>query len=276
MRKHVVLTILVLLMNAPVSIADVETTFMQGLGDSHYKRVNSEIVGRPYHIFIMLPDEYEQASIKKYPTIYILDGGGLFPLLTAYYRYLKFGNEVPDVIIIGISYGSDNFERGNYRSTDFTAKSSERKHWGGAEKFQHFLSAELMPYVEKNYRSDSQRRVIFGQSIGGQFVLYTAQTRPELFWGHVASNPALHRNLSFFLEKHTKPNSATKTSKVFVASASNDDPSFLEPRVKWIEHWSDREDRPWHLKVETLDGHSHMSAPPAAFRQGITWLFSTE
>jgi predicted alpha/beta superfamily hydrolase len=40
------------------------------------------------------------------------------------------------------------------------------------------------------------------QGLGGQFVLYTALTRPDLFWGHIASNPALHRNLPFYPENH--------------------------------------------------------------------------
>ena len=101
--------------------------------------------------------------------------------------------------------GSDTFEGGNFRSTDYTAPSEERDYWGGAEKCQLFLSSELLPRIENDYRSDSSQRVIFGQSIGGQFVLYTALTESNLFWGHIASNPALHRNLPFFLQQHGKP-----------------------------------------------------------------------
>ena len=112
-----------------------------------------------------------------------------------------------------------------------------------------------------------------GQSLGGQFVLYTAQTRPDLFWGHIASNPALHRNLDFFLT--TRPASASQ-SKLFVASATGDSPQFREPALRWIEHWSRDDALPWQLQVVHLEGHSHMSAPPASFRQGLHWLFDGE
>jgi predicted alpha/beta superfamily hydrolase len=266
----------VFLMTASMSALAVETRFMQGLGDSHYRRIDSETLGRPYHIFVMLPDGYEQSPGENYPTIYLLDGGALFPLLAAYYRYLNFGEEIPDAIIVGISYGSDSFEEGNYRATDYTATASERDYWGGADKFQRFLRDELLPFIEKSYRSRADRRVIFGQSIGGQFVLYTALTRPDLFWGHVASNPALHRNLPFFLRYHGKAEVAGEQSRLFVGSGSRDDPRFRVPTLEWIEHWSDSGDSPWQLKTMNLEGHTHMSAPPATFRQGMTWLFSND
>ena len=35
-------------------------------------------------------------------------------------------------------------------------------------------------------------------------------------------------------------------------------------------------DSDWQLKTMSLDGHTHMSAPPASFRQGMTWLFSKD
>lgn len=264
------------LMAVSTASSAVETRFMQGLGDTRYQQIDSEIIGRRYHIFIMLPDGYEQSAEEYYPTIYVLDGGALFPLVSAYYRYLNFGEEIPDAIVVGISYGSANFEDGNYRATDYTAKSSERDYWGGAEKFQHFLSDELLPLIERTYRSRADRRVIFGQSIGGQFVLYTALTMPDLFWGHIASNPALHRNLPFFLQTYGKGASARKQSKLFVGSGSLDDPRFRVPALEWIEHWNNNDDNPWQLKTMNLDGHSHMSAPPASFRQGMTWLFSKD
>lgn len=256
------------------SASAVETRFMQGLGDTRYQRIDSEIIGRPYHIFVMLPDGYDASPEQHFPTIYVLDGGALFPLLSAYYRYLNFGQEIPDAIIVGISYGSDNFEDGNFRSTDYTARSPDRAYWGGAKKFQSFLSGELFPLIEQTYRSRADRRVIFGQSIGGQFVLYTALTKPGLFWGHVASNPALHRNLPFFLQMHGKSEKVGEQSKLFVGSGSMDDPRFRAPALEWIQYWSNNDEKPWQLKTMHLDGHTHMSAPPASFRHGMSWLFS--
>ena len=251
-----------------------ETAFMQGLGDVRYHHVNSEAVGRGYHIYVRLPAGYEETD-QDYPTLYLLDGGNIFPMLAPYYQYLNFGEEVPEMIIVGISYGSDTFEGGNLRSTDFTAPSEARERWGGAPRFQAFLRDELFPIIENGYRSNENRRIVFGQSLGGQFVLYTALTQPKLFSAHIASNPALHRNLEFFLQDHADYAGPTQ-SQLFVASGTDDDPRFRDPAVTWIRHWNAHQQVPWQFKAVDLDGHSHMSAPPAAFRQGLIWIFNSD
>ena len=252
-------------------LAEADTRYLQGMGDARYERFESEILGRGFHVFVRLPDDYEQAADTRYPTIYLLDGGVQFPMLATYHWYLGLGDEVPDAIVVGISYGDSTFEGGNYRSTDFTAPADDREYWGGAPKFQRFFSDELIPHIESHYRARNDRRIIFGQSLGGQFVLYTALTKPDLFWGHIASNPALHRNLSFFLQAHS---AAKSSAKLFVASGSLDAPRYRGPAIEWIDHWSGTADKPWQLETITLDGHTHLSAPPAAFRTGMTWLFS--
>ncbi|MFT5500486.1 MAG: putative alpha/beta superfamily hydrolase [Woeseiaceae bacterium] len=114
---------------------------------------------------------------------------------------------------------------------------------------------------------------VVGQSIGGQFVLYTALTKPDLFWGHIASNPALHRNLQYFLQQHSEAKPAMARSRLFVGSGTLDDPQFREPAQEWIAYWSSVQNKPWDFRAVNLEGHTHMSAPPASFRQGMRWLF---
>ena len=254
---------------AEAAAQTVDPQYLQGLDNLRYHLIESENVDRAYHLYVRLPDEYALTD-SRYPVVYVLDGGSLFPLFASYAGYLEFGKEMPDSIIVGISYGARDFAGGNFRSTDYTAPSAERGHYGGAEKFQAFLKQELIPFIESEYPADPARRVIFGQSIGGQFVLYSAQTEPGLFWGHIASNPALHRNLGFFLE--TIPDGPART-RLFVASATGDDPVFREPALAWIAHWTSKQVAQWDLEVRHLDGHSHMSAPPASFREGLAWLF---
>ena len=202
----------------------------------------------------------------------VVVGGTLYPLFASYTRLLRFAGDVPDFILVGISYGTDDWQQGNDRSHDYTAPTDERDHWGGAEDFREFLDGELLPLIESTYRSDASRRVLFGRSLGGQFVLYSAQTRPSLFWGHIASNPALHRNLPLFLAM--RPDTPEVTSHLFVSSAVNDDPRFRVPALEWIAHWTEEEDLPWRLHVEDLEGHNHFSTPAAAFRRGLSWLFA--
>ncbi len=274
MRRCSILLILWSAFAAQGFSQSVDTKYLQGFGDVRYHRVESKAAEHTYHVFVRLPESYSANAGRSYPTVYLLDGGSTFPMLAGYYRYLAFDEEVPDLILVGISYGTADWKNGNNRSHDFTAPSPQREHWGGAVDYQKMLRTELLPLIEKTYPSDPSRRVIFGQSLGGQFVLYTAQTDTDLFWGHIASNPALHRNLDFFLK--APATSQRSESKVFVSSGSDDDPRFREPAVAWMQHWSEVPSPPWELEMRTLDGHTHFSAATAAFRQGLVWLFSSE
>lgn len=245
--------------------------YLQGLNNPDVLSVHATELDRSFNIFVRLPKGYDTAK-GSLPTLYLLDGGHTFPMLSAYYQYLAFGEEAPDIIIVGISYGADTFENGNFRGSDFTAKAESRDHYGGAPKFQAFLKDDLLPHIETRYRSDPAKRMIFGQSLGGQFVLYTAQTQPTLFWGHIASNPALHRNLEFFLENLSSDSDSG--SYLYVSSGTEDDDRFRIPAKRWMQHWQQVTNKPWRLKTVDLPGHSHFSAAPAAFRGGIEWFFS--
>ena len=263
------------LLSVPSMAAAVSLSLpgLHGLGDvRHHEIEYADGEGR-LHVLVGLPDGYDGSSTRRYPTLYLLDGGVLYPQLQGYYSYLLFGEEIPEMIIVGLSYGTDDWQQGNRRSTDYTAPTDEREFWGGAAAFQDVLREQVLPLVEKTYASDPARRLLFGQSLGGQFVLYSAQTDPGLFWGRIASNAALHRNLPLFLEM--RPQAPTREVHLFVASASHDDSRFLEPRSKWIDTWTARDDKPWRLRVETLDGHGHFSAPPVAFRNGLRWIFGS-
>jgi len=253
----------------PVSIEG-----LQGLGETRHHVAVSELLDKRLHILVGLPDGYDASADESYPTVYILDGGELYPLLKSYSNYLYNGGEAPELILVAIFYGTDDWQQGNDRSHDYTAPADEREFWGGAGEFLGFLRDELLPFIETNYRSSPDKRIVFGHSLGGQFVLYSAQTEPGLFWGHIASNPALHRNLPLFLDM--RPETPLSLTHVFVGDASEDDTRFLEPRTRWIEHWTGKSDLPWALHTETLEGHNHFSAPPASFRRGIRWLFADE
>ena len=269
-----ILFITISLLSSFVSRADsLDTGLLQSLGEVRYHELIPAQLGRRLHIFVDLPEDYQESD-QSYPTVYLLDGGNTFPLLAAHHHYLRFGDETPKAILVGVSYGADTFKEGNWRSTDYTAASKEREFWGGAAVFQAVLQDELIALVESNYRSDPARRVLFGQSLGGQFVLFNALTKPGLFFGHIASNPALHRNLPFFLSWHGDKEITLPVSRVFVSSGEFDAPVFRQPTLEWIRHWQQVSPRPWTLETRTLAGQTHFSATPEAFRQGMDWLFS--
>lgn len=259
----------------PLRAAEAPLDYLQGLGSLHYHRLDSSVLKRGLHIYVREPGPVEWDGQGDLTTVYLLDGGGTLPVLAGQTHYLRLGEEIEPVLLVAISYGATTFKAGNWRSTDFTAPSDEREYWGGAATFQSMLRDELIPLVERMYPADPARRVIFGQSLGGQFVLFSALTDPRLFRAHIASNPALHRNLPFFLQWRGDSKPPVAASLLFVSSGSLEDEAFRAPTLAWVAHWNEQACAPWRLAFMTLEGQTHYSALAEAYTQGMRWIRKT-
>ena len=236
-----------------------------------YFRFESRSVGRPFHIYVRLPEGYDEGSSERYPVVYLLDGDSLFPILAANHVFLTYDDGLPEAIVVGIAYGSFDPET-NKRGFDFSAPAPDADPGqGGAPAFHEFLKSELLPEVESRYRADSSRRVLFGQSRGGYMVLYSAFTDPDLFWGRIASNPAFEPGRDRFFAPAA---SATRDDLgLVVTSGSRDLPELREAALAWFQEWQGRDDAPWALNAVTIEGGTHAADSPNSYRLAMLWLF---
>ena len=85
--------------------------------------------------------------------MYLLDGQWTFKLLASIYFGLRHGMFVPEMIIVGITYGGESPDYERLRAMDYTPTQAEgMEHTGDGPKFRAFLKKELIPFVEKNSR----------------------------------------------------------------------------------------------------------------------------
>ncbi len=242
---------------------------LPALTGTHFP-LTSGNTGRTYHIHVRLPDGYDVAGTETYPVVYVLDGDSLWPILAANHLFLTYDDALPEAIIVGIAYGSFSPEI-NARSVDFMPPGSAG-YEAGAPDFARFLEDEVLPVVETRYRADPQRRILFGQSRGGSFVLYSAFTHPDLFWGRIASNPAFAPTEAFF---HGDPAQASRSDlKLMVTSGEQDRPDLREAALRWAEAWEDRADQPWNARVQTIAGGTHAANSTDSYRAGLRWFFT--
>ncbi len=237
-----------------------------------YFKFESRTVGRPFHIYVRLPEDYDESSSERYPVVYLLDGDSLFPILAANHLFLTYDDDLPEAIVVGIAYGSFDPET-NQRGFDFSAPAPDAgPGQGGAPAFHAFLKSELLPEVESRYRTDLSRRVLFGQSRGGYMVLYSAFTDPDLFWGRIASNPAFEPGRDRFFAPAA---SATRNDLgLVVTSGSGDLPELRESALAWFQEWQGRDDTPWALNTVTIKGGTHAADSPKSYRLAMSWLFN--
>ncbi len=272
MARILILFLIALMAMTAAKAQEAPIRYLHSVSPDGYHEVAAKELGRPFHIYVRLPDDYARSK-DRYPVIYLLDGGFTYPMLAAYFRLLSIDEKLPNAILVGVSYGAEGFENGNYRGTDFTAPSEERDHWGGASAFQRFLKNELLPFVAERYRTDENRRVLFGQSLGGQFAVYSAMTDPDLFWGRIANNPALHRNLQFFMDIEPAPPQGD--THLVVTTSTEEAAEFREPSQRWVRHWTTERAAPFQITVVEMPGERHAAATPIAFRAGLRRLFPT-
>jgi predicted alpha/beta superfamily hydrolase len=130
--------ILAFLLSFQLEANESDLNKLTGFQNSQYHLFHSDSINHDYHIYVNPPASYD--ADKKYPTVYLLDGGITFPLLAGYYRYLNLAEELPAMIVVGISYGTHDYKKGNRRSTDFTAPAKDRDYYGGAGQFSKMLA----------------------------------------------------------------------------------------------------------------------------------------
>lgn len=261
---------------SPAAAQEGNVDYLHGLNGSTTHTLTATATGQTYGIHVRLPEDYSET--RRYPTIYLLDGGITYPLLGGYYRYLNLAGDVPNLIVVGIAYPGNSFPKGNLRGGDFTAPAESAAHFGGGPDFLDFFASDLFAFIEGKYAADPASRILFGQSLGGQFGILAAETRPELFYGIISSNPALHRNLEYFLafaENDVADNDVAPSHKtrLYVSLASNDDDRFRIPARRWAAHMRQQTGRPYSLKIAEAKAHNHFSAAPEAFRNGLIWIF---
>lgn len=236
-----------------------------------YFRIESRKVGRPFHVYVRLPDGYDPASATLHPTVYLTDGDSLFPILAANHLFLTYDDGLPEAIVVGVAYGG--FDPAvNRRSVDFqTPGEGVAPEAAGAAAFQAFLRTELIPEIEGRFRSDPARRVLFGQSRGGAFVLWSAIHDPDLFWGRIASNPSLTPGLESLMGAAAP--SARDDLGLAIVSGTRDRPDLQEEAALWGSAWEARADRPWRLLRARVEGGTHAANAADAYRRGMNWLF---
>jgi predicted alpha/beta superfamily hydrolase len=184
------------------------------VGQSH--RLRSSVLDEERTFRVQLPESYGWAKDRRYPVLYVLDGKTHFLHTFGSVGYLAAQGEIPEMIVVALD--------STVRIRDFT-QSDWSTAWvggGGAANFKRFLSSELIPHIERTYRTDGFR-VLAGHSAGGQFVLYCLTSEPSLFQAYLAFSPSLDWDDNLPQKSLAKSFEAARSLKAFLYVARSDD-----------------------------------------------------
>lgn len=202
MRSNILLFILLGFLNSGICYAQVINVKI-GIKDS----LLSKTLNENRQLIVSLPKDYE-----TYPVLYVLDGNE-FSLLEAIMVTWELRAKMIIVAILNTDRDRDMMPLSTptYEVTN-----------PGAENFLSFIGNELIPHIEKSYRSNGQR-TIRGCSLSGLFIMYAFLEKPELFDNYIGNSAGWYADMNYYFEALTDKSFKNKDQfngkKMFVANS---------------------------------------------------------
>ena len=154
--------------------------------------LQSAAVGELRRVNVYTPPGYAGDS-TAYPVLYMPDGGieEDFPHITVTVDSLIRARATAPVIVVGIE---NTVRRRDLNGPTTVPRDLELAPLaGGSNAFRRFIGDELMPEIDRRYRTTGQTAIV-GESAAGSFVVETLFLEPALFGRYIAMDPALYWN----------------------------------------------------------------------------------
>lgn len=246
------------------------------LEHTEHRTLRSDVIGHTYDLFVSLPADYATSG-RAYPVLYVLDGWH-FPLMAFFQNNNQYSRRIPPVIIVNIGHGR-GADTMRLRARDFTPTPlADVPGSGGAPAFLDFLEREIIPYVDRTYRTDPTDRGLLGHSLGGLFALHALVERPGLFQRIVAASPvADYDQRRLFDAARAKLATLPRPVRLDLSAAADEHDvagSDITTATQDFARLLD-ELKPAGLahRLTIYPGENHNSVRFAAFPPGLYWVY---
>lgn len=233
-----------------------------------YRILHSDVLDEDRLLFIHLPRDYEETQLN-YPVLYLLyvDIYNYFADAASITERLGSTGEIPPVIIVGVA----NTNR--YRDL-LPVKIRGRSDSGGADNYLRFLEEELIPHIDKKYRTKNFR-ILAGPQAAAVFSLYSLITKPGLFNAVLSENPFMNpENAEFLFPRAEAFFKKTKSLKnlLYIRCEKNERPQDLEYVKYFAKLLESNAPEGFRFKVEIREPSGYFITP-LHFKEGLRMFF---
>lgn len=247
------------------------------IGNSELRVLPRNAAGRHYQLSIGLPASYASQPERRYPVVYVTDGYWDFQKLDAVRGSLVYDKVVPEFIIVGLGYAGENLNHGSLRTWELSPVSfGGNAESGRAADFLQTIKAEIMPFVEREYRADPGHRVLGGASLGGLFTLYAMYAEPGLFNAYIAVTPAVVVGNDWLLDyedKFVKAGGRLK-GRLHVTMGENEGPGFISGILRYNARVQSRKHPDLAYAFRIVDGERHAGMQMESYARGLRFVFA--
>jgi hypothetical protein len=217
--------------------------------------INSEILNQEREILIALPENYNETK-TNYSVHYALDGDVIFRTYSSVVNIKSWSEEIPEAIIVGIPNKDRQFDLDPRQN---------------GVNFLNFLTKELVPYIDKKYRTNKDR-VLIGYSMSGNFTMYTFLSTQDTFNRFLSGSP--YRLDLYDKNKVNNLLNSVKTEKILYTSMGNkDQPKQLEFFETFCRLFKKTDNNLVDFKYEIVPNKNHDSNSILNWQDGLNYLY---
>jgi uncharacterized protein len=236
--------------------------FSQKITDS----ITSQKLNENREIYIGLPPSYEKNPGQKYPILVLLDGDFLFDPFQGALSYGYYWDDLPEVIIVGISQNKNN-----ERETDCAVDETTGLPIEKGESFFEFIGMELIPYIQKKYRTAPFKMIAGLDTTAGFLNLYLYKDIP-VFDAYISMSPELPNGM----EEQIPERLATIQKPLFYYHSSADgDVKKMRTRIQALDESIKKvSSQKLNYKFDDFKGASHYSLVLNSIPSALYQIFS--
>ena len=162
--------------------------------------VHSNILNEDRVIWVRTPHGYESGK-DPLPVLYLTDGDGHINEIGNSIDFLVDNGRMPRLIVVGIANTDRTRDLTPTHSSDKDSTGKENLPTsGGGDRFFDFIQTELMPQIDKSYRT-APYKIFAGHSLGGLMAIHILTSRPDMFNAYLAVSPSLWWEKQFTLHQ---------------------------------------------------------------------------
>jgi predicted alpha/beta superfamily hydrolase len=244
-------------------------------------KIHSQILNEERKIYVHCPKLDSADLNKRFPVLYLMDGDNHFELLAQYVDYLSRPDvlAMPKIIVVGIS----NTERtrdltptNSILGYDGKPNSNAYKLSGGNEFFLRFIETELMPVIDKNYKTEPYK-IFAGHSFGGIASINCILTHPNMFDAYIAVSPSLWWDKEYLLKLTDKKlKKGSKLNKMLFYSDGNEggpNSFFHKNLLKLNSIIAQKKLKKLDYVYKHYPNETHMTEPVVAYFDALRFVF---
>ena len=230
-----------------------------------YEKIYSDKLDTEREITIQLPRDYNVDEKKRYPVFIVFDGDYLFEIVSGNVDYMSFWGDIPEAIVVGINQIDSRYnDTSVIDNINFTPISS-------TANFFEFVSQELIPYINKNYRT-TNFRVAVGHERTANFINFFIIKKVPIMNGYIAVSPKYTKKMKEYLAQYLI--SSSQNIYYYLSTSNEDFQSISEDVLDFNQRLDSLNNKNIHYKFQNLAIPSHYTLPAYTIPYSIEDMFS--